>query len=402
MSAQPSQDFNFSKIVPQLRGDDLWEYDCGSRGRCESVADEVFQTLQRPSDFPPIGAAIVSGDRVAIALDPNTPQVSEVLQGVLNAVRETEATDIDVVLGDEATDETLGEVQRVAGEVVRVIRHEPSDRESLRYLGADAAAHPIYLNRALVDADFVLPVVVGRPKDESGLLDGTGIFPFYSDACSRARFFQSDEPSDDAPSDPSEPAWLLGVQIMLSVTPNNEGVTGEVTAGTAEAIGKLRRTARRAPDGFPPPAKLVIASLDGSTQQQTWQNAARGIAAAARYCEPSGTIVLWSQIKEEPVHSLNGLSEGVRLVHESMPPAEGEFPSWDPSINPAHTFARIGNDYRILVHASIEGELIEAMGLGWIENVEELVNLTATHDSCGVLRAAQFAGDAVDALPRTP
>lgn len=402
MSTQPSHPLNFSEIVPRLKGDDLWEYDCGSKGHCESVADEVFQALQRPSDFPPMGAAIVSGDRVAIAVDPNTPQVAEVLRGALNAVRATEASDIDVVVGDEATEETLAEIKQVAGDVVRVIRHQPSDRESLRYLGADAAAHPIYLNRALVDADFVLPIVVGRPKDESGLLDGTGIFPFYSDACSRARFFQSDEPAEEAPSDPSEPAWLLGVQIMMSVTPNNEGTVGEVTAGTPEAIQKLRKTARRAPDGFPPPAKLVIASLDGSMQQQTWQNAARAIAAAARYCEPSGTIVLWSQIKEEPSGSLAGISEGDGPVHESIPPAEGEFPTWDPKINPARTLGRIGNDYRILVHASIEGELIEALGLGWIENAEELANLTASHDSCGVLRAAQFAGDAVDALPRTP
>ena len=306
------------------------------------------------------------------------------------------------MIGDEASDETLVDVQAVAGDVVQVVRHEASHRESLRYLGADVAAHPIYLNRSLVDADFVLPIVAGRPKDESGLLDGTGIFPFYSDSCSRARFYQSDEPVEEAPSDPSEPAWLLGVQIMLSVTPNSEACVGEIIAGTPDAIEKQRKSARQAPDGFPPPAKLVIASLDGSRQQQTWQNAARAIAAAERYCEPSGTIVLWSQIEEAPSRSLAGIGDEKSPIHSQTPPAEGEFPSWDPTLNPARTFVRVGRQHRVLVHAAMNGELIEALGLGWIEDVDELTKLIRSHDSCGVLRAAQFAGASVDAIPRMP
>ncbi|MGI9474108.1 MAG: lactate racemase domain-containing protein [Rubripirellula sp.] len=403
MSLDASEALNFSKILSQLDSEQIWEYERGPRNANPNARETAFQALQRPADFPAIEAAIVSGDHVALAVDPYTPQLMDVLAGVLDAVKQTEASEIDVVLGDEASDETLTQIQDAVGDVVRVVRHEPSNRESLRYLGADAAADPIYLNRRLVDADFVLPIVATRPRDSSGMIDLTGVFPFFADAAARGRYFQPAEPMDGPETDPSEPAWLLGVQIMLCVSANNEGQAGDIVAGTPDAIRKQLKSSRRAPDEFPPPAQLVIASMDGGAQQQTWQNAARAVSAAVGYCEPSGTIVLWSQIGEEPNRSLAQLSDPQRKsTHQIEPPAEGEFPPWDPTINPATTLAEIGKEHRLLLHGDVSGASIEAMGLGLVEDVEQLSNLIGEFESCGVLRAAQFAGDAIDASVQTP
>ena len=400
VNAKPQLDF--AKVIPKLACEELWEYATSPNSACKDLKDAAYQSLQQPTDFPPMAAAIVSGDRVALAVDPNIPQLAEVLQGVLKAVKETEASEIDIVLGDEAGDATLLEIRACSGEGVQVIRHDPSNREALRYLGADKMADPIYLNRRLVDADFVIPILAERPDDHSSLIDRTGIFPFFSDAASRIRYYQPSQEDAETVSDPSEPAWLLGVQIMMSVGSNKDGNVGTVTSGTPDAIRKQLKSSRRPPDEFPPPASLVIASLDGNSQQQTWQNAARALQAATRYSDSGGTIVLWTAIEQEPFGSLLLLSDRERRPeHPIQPDTEGDFPDWDPFVNPAKTIAELGEEHRILVHSRISRDTIESLGIGSLENADELAKLVQSFETCGVLRAAQFAGNATDAVPRT-
>ncbi len=62
-----------------------------------------------------------------------------------------------------------------------------------------------------------------------------------------------------------QPAWLLGIQIMLCVTANHLGRASEIFAGTPAAIRNQLVPAPRLPDDFPPSAPLVIAALDGGT-----------------------------------------------------------------------------------------------------------------------------------------
>ena len=151
----------------------VWEYDAASKRTSQDIAGETVRTLAAPDDFPPIEAAIVSGDKVALAVDPNVPAVDQVIEGVLRMLRATPAGEVDIVVWDEATEETMQRIRDVAGQT-RVIRHHSGERESLCYLAADQEALPIYLNRDLVDADFVLPIVAVRPSNVSRRRDLTG------------------------------------------------------------------------------------------------------------------------------------------------------------------------------------------------------------------------------------
>lgn len=403
-----SHRINFADSIKALQSQQVWEYETGSRAACKDVAQATFTALQRPADFPPIEAAIVPGDRVALAVDPNAPNVADVVLGALRAVKSTEAGEVDVILWDEATDETVAAVRQVVGNLAETFRHSPTDRAALRYLGADEFADPIYLNRRLVDADFVLPIVAARPMDTLGGQDLTGIFPAFADSISRKRFLDSQTPGSDTStrkgtaSDPTlEPAWLLGVQIMISVVSRNRGDAGQVLAGTTESIRKQLKPTRRLPDEFPPAAPLVIASVDGDQQQQTWSNAARAVAAASRFAQDEGTIVLWSAISEPPSNRLLALMENA----ESKPePAEEvaergddeDFPVWDETVNVARTLARVALENRLLIHSQIDSEWIEGMGLGSVNSSDELTRLSQSFEACGVLRAAQFEGTTRD------
>lgn len=399
MSRPRTELLDFAAIIGQLKSKQVWEYQACTRIGCPDVPQQAFNSLQQPVDFPPVESAIVAGDRVALAVDPNVPDLVQVIHGTMKALGATGARKIDIVLWDEASNETLAEVQQSVGDSAQVSRHESSIRESLRYLAADEAADPIYLNRRLVDADFVLPIVAGRPRDTGCKHDFTGVFPAYSDSASRERHRAQNaeklaEPSSESPYLP-ETAWLLGVHIMMCVTANAEGLVGEIQAGTPDAVRKQLTPPQQAPDDFPPRAALVVASLDGGLQQQTWCNAARAAAAASQYVQPGGTIVLWTEIDAPPKPTMLSTSDHSAADPEVLSPSD-DFPRWDASVDSSRTLDRIASEYRLLIHAKLNEEAIEGMGVGSIATVEELIRLSQSFDDCGVLRAAQFAGTTND------
>lgn len=390
----------------ELSAVQVWEYDAGTRQHCRDVSAATIGALTAPDDFPPIEAAIVGGDRVALAVDPNIPDVERVIDGTLRTLRSTEAAAIEIVVWDEATEETLERIRSVAGSCP-VHCHRSSDRESLCYLAADQEALPIYLNRVLVDADFVLPLVAVRPSNVSRNRDLTGVFPALSDSATRRRYRETgDAPSASDMITPSghtitqEVPWLLGVQLILAVMVNSSGKVGEVHAGTVEAITKRITPTLRRPDPVPPPAALVVASLDGSGQQQTWENVVRAADAALAYAEPDATIVVWSSLDELPRGALTAIDpdEDDALMNsdeddEASGVSEtGDLPEWDRHAELARRLKEIMMRHRVMLYSRLPPETVEPMGMGTIASPTELANLSRGFESCGVLRAASFAG----------
>ena len=361
----------------------------------EACADPFEATqgaLHAPLDFPAMNAAIVPGDQVAIAVDPNTPQVSRVLAGVLHFLQESDAANVSVVIGDEACERTIAEIESVVGDSAQVELHRPSDRESLRFLGPDALGNPMYLNRWLVDADFVLPITAGRSGDLDRQHDLYGFFPAFSDAASRLRLLSPQPEARAEPADPNEPAWALGAQLILCVTSSTTGEVADVVAGTVDSIRKWLQQTRYV-SNQKSPSSLVVASLDGDHQQQTWQNVARAAAAAAREADSGGTIVLWTRLSDAPSGHLLSITEQAMV---SPPPsqtlAEDEFPSWDPMLAPAETLRTLIQEYRVLLRSELSPEESEAIGIGHLQSGEELSKLTRSFSACKILRAASFCG----------
>lgn len=384
----------FRDLIPSVAAEQVCHYQVAATAECRDVTQATIDALQNPMDFPSLAAAIVPGDRVALAVDPSVPQLDQIIRGVTKAISQTGAGGIDLVLWDEATDETVQNLRRECDPAVEVTAHIPDSRETLRYLAADEAADPIYLNRRLVDADFILPIMMTRPIDMRTGGDVTGIFPMLSDSATRGRHRDArlSPVAEHANRNPPNLDWLLGVQLLLRIQASDSGTVGGVIAGGVEAMGKQVTSPTRLPDEFPPACPLVIASLDGDAQQQCWINAARAAEAASRFVTPGGTLVLWTEIAQPPWGHLLGLSAPEMPETEFGPSEQREFPHWDATIGPAQVLARLGDEHRILLHSQVESELIEAMGIGTVETAEELNRLTRSFPACGVLQAAQFAG----------
>ena len=121
---------------------------------------------------------------------------------------------------------------------------------------------------------------------------------------------------------------------------------------------------------------MIVATLDGNQQQQTWQNIARAAATAAQLAEQGGTIVLWSNIAEAPTNSLLSITSEDDLSTDSEPLGEDEFPEWDPLLEPAKTLRSLVHEYRILLRSQLSPEDTESLGMGVIGSVDELSHLT--------------------------
>ncbi len=387
---------NFESHLSEIASADCLTHQPVASGACADPFEETLSALRAPLDYPAMTEAIVPGDIVAVAVDPNTPQIASVLSAVIQLLKQSDADGISVVVGDEALPSTMQAIAEAVGDAAEVEIHQPANREALRFLGPDASAHHIYLNRLLVDADFVLPITSGRCGDLDCQSDLYGFFPAFSDSASRLRLMNPPLENGTDAADPNEPAMLLGAQLMLSVTSSDSGEAARIVAGTTIGIRKRLQETRHIPDGSSS-TSLVVASLDGSQQQQTWQNLARAAAAAARLADTGGTLVLWTQLSVTPTGCLLRISEETTdpIKHSETLSGE-EFPRWDPSLPPAYTLRKLAQEYRILLHSELPPEETEALGIGTIQSGDELTNLTRSFANCSILRAASFYGATYD------
>ena len=360
------------------------------------VRQSMRQALSEPEDFPAVCEAIVEGDRIVIAVDPNLPDLIACVVGALDAIASQNAGQIDVLLGEDGSPEILERLQVSVADQATVHLHDPDNSEMLGYLAASEAADPIYLNRLLLEADFVLPLAIARP---SGALDPSsetgGIFPQFADRNSQQRHrelkFRQRPRSSKAASESDaamEAAWLLGLQMIVEVLPTVDARAAEIVAGTALGVRKRLASATEAcwRQSAPQMPTLVIAIVDGGTQQQNWNNLARAVDVASRLVDVGGTIAVCCDVTQTPGRSLRRLGsdasfeETLKMLRKDR----------SPDAFAANLLVRVREEYRILLATGLPSESLEDLGLGAIESVSGLQHLVDQHPTTAIIRGAQF------------
>jgi nickel-dependent lactate racemase len=263
----------------------------------------VRAALEKPVGFEPLRRALTPDDRVAVVLDPHLPRAAELLAGVLEHLRSAGVGPAAVTVltppGGEQDwiDELPDEFADVTAET-----HAPADRKKLAYLASTKTGRRVYLNRTLVEADFVI-LLTGRGYDPlSGYAGAEGaVFPGLGDAEARAGFegkFSADAPGAEpwpARKEAEEVGWLLGTPFLVQVIPGAGDSVQEVVAGLLDsgAEGVRRHDARwRSSVGSRPDA--VIAAVSGEAGHVTFLDLAKAAACAARVVRPSGRVVVLS------------------------------------------------------------------------------------------------------------
>ena len=241
--------------VVDPRADSRWE--CIEPGQLARVIKERFA---EPVDFPPIPQAVLSEDRIAIAVEPDTPCGLEVARLVASRFVEQ---------GNDPGQISILGLEKESPEMPDYVQHDPLDPEQMAYLCVDKEGVPIYVNRILFDADIVVPIGTG----DGGRRDNL-ICPSFCDQETKTHVGRMTP--DDARALSHMVESNLGVfwQIRLVTAPGEQVV--QVLVGSSEKVlqqsGELGRQVWNLQ--IEQPADMVLATIESSSSQN-WRNLRR-------------------------------------------------------------------------------------------------------------------------------
>jgi len=376
---------------------------CQPRGTpLDDPASAVIAALADPLDFPPFSRAVIPGDRIALALDLGIPLVGDIVAGAVHTVLEAGASaeDIAVVLAPGSDPDSLQLIRSRLPLPIRdqvgVVVHDPTDEGFLGYLAASKDGKPVYFNRWVYDADVVLPISTMRLEKSLGYVGvHGGLFPTFSDGATLARF-RAPTSADWAVhqrrrrEEADEAAWLLGVQCTLQIAPGPGNSVLHALAGDARAVAQKGRVLCEAAwlHQAPQRASLVVATIEGGPEQQTWENFARALFAASHAVTDGGAIVLCTNLCRAPGPALRRLTEIGATDDEVQRDLRRE-KSVDAMS--AALLAEAQQRAQVYLLSGLDGDVVEDLGLGHVTDVEQVQRLSRGHRSCILLGNAHHA-----------
>ncbi|HEV3121335.1 MAG TPA: lactate racemase domain-containing protein [Isosphaeraceae bacterium] len=361
----------------------------------DQVKDLVRSILEQPRDFPPLRQAVVPGDHVAIPLSPDLPRMMPVLEAVREALAAGGVSDADmqVVSTAPAPDEwarsPLRDVQwRV---------HDPEEAAELAYLATTEHGRRVYLNRALTDADCVVPV--GRLGYDS-ILGYRGpwsvIFPSSGDGeCLRSLRAHATEALPDrahprrALAESADVGWLLGSHFQLGIVPGAGGGLCKAIAGKQETV---REEGMQAVDELwsfqtAERAELVVVGIGQAGAPSGIDDLALGLTTATRLVRRGGKIVALSRSSGPFGPALQRLScgDGERPGLRALRGTENQ-PDYPVARQVAHALATAD----VYLLSALDADLVADLGMIVLDRPEEARKVAAMCRSCVFVSSAEL------------
>ncbi|MFM9058587.1 MAG: hypothetical protein ACKOSQ_05645 [Planctomycetaceae bacterium] len=369
--------------------------DCrGPAGESGAAAQRlVAEALARPAHGPPLAAHVVPGDRVVVALAGDVAQAAAVVAAVGEGLAVAGVTPAEIsVLGAPSLDE--GRAVAGAGTLpAGAVAFDPTLDAATAYLAADEAARPLYLARALVDADVV--VAVGEWGWNAALggrsLEGE-LWPTFSRlACRRdlARTLarRGRHALPDWKAAMQEVSWQLGVCASLRLVAGRGDSLHAARFGLPDEAGRRARDAAR--DWCPhvaAPADVAVASVADTAAGFT--GVTRALAAASRVTRPGGTVCVVGRVAAGPGIIFERWRQGAPLdglVHEAAASAD---PALVADALETRLFARALGDRRLVLLSDIDAEAVEDLGFGHAAGPDAVERLAHRAENLVVLHEA--------------
>jgi hypothetical protein len=192
----------------------------------------------------PLRHAFTPDDRVAVVLDDRLPHLHELLAELLTEVQagQVPLSNVTVVLSPTGSEEWVDDLPDELGDI-HVEVHEPTDTKKLAFLGPTPAGRMVYLNRTVVEAEFVI-VLSGRRFAPFGGYEGAeaALFPALSNAETLGGVSTAASRKEEA----ERVAFQLGTPFFVQIIEGEGDSVAEVVAGigTVTTVGRKRQKAR--------------------------------------------------------------------------------------------------------------------------------------------------------------
>lgn len=373
--------------------------------RGEPLADvgaAVAKALAAPLDYPSLGQCVTPVDRVVLALDRGLPQAAETTAAVVNALVHSGVDPDGIGILQTQADSALG-----AEEPVRLLptalrqrvtlgTHDPTNRREMAYLAADPSGEAILINRALHEADLVLPLGCLRDERTVGYFGIHGcVYPAFSDTKTQERFRGlgqldgSGKRHREMISLVDRAAWFLGINFTIQFVPASGGQILHVVAGQSDSVRRQgQRLFHAAWDWpLPPRASLVVAGIEGGAGQQTWENLGRALQAAGQMAEQGGAIAVCCELSAPPGPAVQRLTSS-RSRESALRHVAKERPA-DALAAAQIVDALDGNVVYLL--SRLDPSVVESLDMVPLAGHDELARLARRHSSCILLSNAPYA-----------
>lgn len=360
------------------------------------VSAELRRQLDRPIDYPSLASSTTPGDRVVVVLDPGLPCGAELAGTVVEYLVEAGVQPDGITVLQSSIDREAGGEdprQRMPSawrQDVHLVIHDPTSRSQLAYLASTSSGHAVLLNRALVDADVVIPLGCARAPNSPEYYGVLGtVYPHFAEADALARFrsprslIASGHLHRDLVDTVAEVGWLLGTMFAIQIVPGGGERILHLLAGQVESIAVqgqalYNQAWSSTVSGM---ANLVILGIEGGPSQQTWQNLARCLAVALPLVEEGGAIALCTELEAPPGPGIRRLAKA-RSREEEMRKLERRRPA---DLLLAELLARAQEQSTVYLLSRLKPSLLEQLDIAPISGSQELDRLVRRHSPCIVL-----------------
>ncbi|MDP1560568.1 MAG: lactate racemase domain-containing protein [Pirellulaceae bacterium] len=368
-SVSLTNDTNFADWLQAIQ-DHVGSSQLGDAGACPSGEaaseanwqEKLVAALLAPMDAPPLPDVVYPGDCVAISVGRDVPGSCAMVAALVDllAAQGVKHSDIKV----------LGKVATSAVDDTQVCRieHQADDQESLAMVGVSRHNFPIYLNRHLVEADVVIPIVLMN-RDEALTLSGS-IYPMWSSAETqdRLRGHQAEQ-SEEA----KEAENLVCPFLMVGVIPTPGGEQGEVVAGLRQAVQHYaKHRLKTLWTTAPAQHAAVLATLEAHYELGLWDRLRRAIENAAALSADLAPIILL-------------LAPGVG--GSSQPRGSAKKRSGEKS-RLIQIVEEVTRQRPIFLASDLDSNEVEELGIGVIDSLAEFKKLIQRSPELAVIRDA--------------
>lgn len=369
---------------------------CAGSPTEQSLRDLVLDAVTHPIAFPELGLAILDDDHVAIAIEDGVPRGPEIVREVVAWLlgRGLQPEQITVVLS--ATGNIPMDAMRRAlhdREGVRIVQHAANDPEQLEYIAAAESADAIYIQRDLVEASVVLPIYCIRHPESLNASDPYAMSPGFADAKTKQRWnlawLDDNRHHLRLQSKLSrEAGWLMGIQFALAVVPAQDGAIAGIVGGDPEQVYRTAQSQLQETSYTEPATTkcdLVIASVEGAKDQQTWINVARAMAKADGFLSPAGCLVVLCDVDR--------ITDGIAQLASDEPDDELERSLLGGDLEDAFSAAVIRSvqaKRSVYLMASLDPADVEGLGLAPIASSADVERLSQRFRKVCLLRTSQF------------
>ncbi len=287
---------------------------------CADPQGEVLRALAEPINAPRLAELAHPGLKVAIVIDDGsrpTP-VGRILPAVVEELEFAGVARTGMALipalGLHRPMEQGELIERVGLDLkgIRVVTHDCDDLEQMRLLGTTSYGSPVWINRAVTDADLVISIGCIEPHLIASFGGGyKNIFPGVAGRatvahnhglnCTPATFNMVGQPIERNPMrlDLEEGCRMLGNKVwVVNVILNHHKEIVRVVAGDPIAAHRAGAQVSARLNGVKVARPVDVVITDSHPMDQDLRQGVKALANASRAVKPGGVLITLVRAEE--------------------------------------------------------------------------------------------------------